>query len=208
MVAALDTYIYFVSKPAFDRWAKHVQERSKGGGGRIVAALLGDEITTGVDAARSGVGGAPLGVVTETETQAIEAIATGADEATVLTDEDEAQLTAFLDRVKVRAQLRMEGKRQQQDLVQAERLTALGTLVAGVAHEMNNPLSTITLGFDVLRTNLLRDLQSLWLLKDDASDDSRQAAAIAALEFSPREAASLLGDLDAATASRSEELRS
>src|SRR5690606_17720398 len=50
--------------------------------------------------------------------------------------------------------------------VQADKLTALGTLIAGVGHELNNPLSTITLGFDVLRESVLPDLEAIWKVRE------------------------------------------
>ena len=45
-----------------------------------------------------------------------------------------------------------EAKRMEQQLIQTERLAAMGQMIAGVAHELNNPLTAV-LGV----TELLRD---------------------------------------------------
>ena len=56
-----------------------------------------------------------------------------------------AQLTATVDRL----------KSTQAQLLQAEKLSAIGQLVAGVAHELNNPLTSV-IGFAQLLESELR----------------------------------------------------
>ena len=59
----------------------------------------------------------------------------------------------------------------QTQLVQAEKMASLGQLVAGVAHEINNPVSFISSGLPALR----RDVDQLSLVVPDELRDERYA---------------------------------
>jgi signal transduction histidine kinase len=65
-------------------------------------------------------------------------------------------------------------KHAEAQLVQAEKLTALGQLVAGLAHEINNPLAFVNNNVAVLRRDsaLLRELLTLYRQGDEALADS------------------------------------
>jgi PAS domain S-box-containing protein len=77
-----------------------------------------------------------------------------------------ALVTDITERKRVEAEL----KQQREALYQTEKLAALGTLSAGIAHEMNNPLGIITSRIEImlldaeehnLPTQILEDLQVL-----------------------------------------------
>ena len=66
-------------------------------------------------------------------------------------------------------------KQLESQMVQSEKLAALGRMVAGVAHEVNNPLAFVRNNLAILQRDLghLRDLIQLYQEADEALDQSR-----------------------------------
>lgn len=103
---------------------------------------------------------AQIGYIAADEPSVLEALAGGADEAAVVAPYDAAELAAFVDRLGLRARLRAESRRLQEAFAHSERLTALGTLVAGVGHEINNPLAAVILSIEAARRRMLPALEA------------------------------------------------
>ncbi len=76
-----------------------------------------------------------------------------------------------------------ELKRRQQQLVRSEKLASLGTMLAGVAHELNNPLSNISSSAQILAEEIDGDEESLAneLLAQINAETSRAGAIVKTL---------------------------
>jgi signal transduction histidine kinase len=84
--------------------------------------------------------------------------------------------------------------RRSEDLIQAKKLAALGTLTSGVAHELNNPLNNISTSMQILLEELEEpDLDYQRQLLTDAEKEVERARDIvrALLEFSRQRAFSI-----------------
>jgi signal transduction histidine kinase len=138
-----------------------------------------------VTVARRRHGGAPIGYVALDEASALEALRHGADEALAWPPHGQQSIQGFLDRTLLRATIRRDQEELRAFVVHKEKLAALGTLVAGVAHEINNPLTALQLGTDACAALLApalavaSELQTLAARKSGAT--AHQIASLNAL---------------------------
>jgi two-component system NtrC family sensor kinase len=143
---------------------------------------------------------APLAVIARTEAEAFAAIAAGADDARTVDGLDLSGFIVFLDRVSLRANQRRETENRQAAIAHSEKLAALGTVVAGVAHEINNPLGVVILDIESVRSNvepLLRAQEEIFRLAQRGTSATRDEVAILAeIAQTGAAAVDLRADLD------------
>jgi signal transduction histidine kinase len=149
----------------------------------IIVELAQGAASSAVARARERYPRAALAVVGPTDADAIEAIAAGADDALTSTNTTPREVALLAERALTRAHTRMLHITEQNRAAHAEKLAALGTVVAGVAHEINNPLQSITLNLELAT----RDLEPLIGMFTTLENTAR-----AARPLSPSEVAAIV----------------
>ncbi len=87
------------------------------------------------------------------EEAAVEAIRAGAQD--FMSKGKFARLVPAIEREMREARVRAERAQMRQQLLISDRMASIGTLAAGVAHEINNPLMAVTGGLDILSEELI-----------------------------------------------------
>jgi signal transduction histidine kinase len=91
------------------------------------------------------------------------------------------RLVAAIERETREATIRAERRRMQDQLIISDRMASMGTLAAGIAHEINNPLAAVSANLDLAIRDVSRWAEQLGLAADFADvreelQDARDSA--------------------------------
>ncbi|HEY7541369.1 MAG TPA: ATP-binding protein [Methylomirabilota bacterium] len=145
-----------------------------GGGSFICMPLrVAERIVGVVNLSKKEVAPGATGVFSQTDLQFLNALATytayAVDNARLFEEAQQAaqRLQEVVEDQKLRLTL------AQQQMVQAAKLSALGELVAGVAHELNNPLTVLVGASDILEQQAPDDLKEYAQMIRESTDAAR-----------------------------------
>jgi signal transduction histidine kinase len=145
-----------------------------GGGSFICMPLrVAERIVGVVNLAKKEVAPGTTGVFSQTDLQFLNALATytayAVDNARLFEEAQQAaqRLQEVVEDQKLRLTL------AQQQMIQAAKLSALGELVAGVAHELNNPLTVLVGASDILEQQAPEELKEYAQMIRESTDAAR-----------------------------------
>jgi signal transduction histidine kinase len=145
-----------------------------GGGSFICMPLrVAERIVGVVNLSKKEVAPGSTGVFSQTDLQFLNALATytayAVDNARLFEEAQQAaqRLQEVVEDQKLRLSL------AQQQMIQAAKLSALGELVAGVAHELNNPLTVLVGASDILEQQAPDDLKEYAQMIRESTDAAR-----------------------------------
>jgi signal transduction histidine kinase/CheY-like chemotaxis protein len=152
---APEKLVVLVSGAAYDEAAAEmISAAARACGAAFTIERTDRDLRDALAEARAAERGTALLFIAADEEDALAAIESGADEAATLDACDLQHVDRIVQRALVRARTRLYNEKLYGTAAHAEKLSALGTLVAGVAHEINNPCSALTLSLEVVKFRL------------------------------------------------------